>query len=127
MFAVLLLALSYLALADKECSAFGDSCRYLLLLSITGSCFLGYAFIFLAKAGYLGTLRKAKHKCTSPNQNPKELKWCGSIHQKEVELSHPNEMWSWYRAGFKKATIFITFGLALSPVLYKVRKPYFKR
>lgn len=117
MFAVLLLALSYLALADKECSAFGDSCRYLLLVSITGSCFLGYAYIFVAKAGYLGASTKAKHKC---NSNPKELKWCGSIHQTEFELSHPNVTWSWYKAGFKKATIFLTFGLALSPVLYKL-------
>ena len=122
MFAVLLLALSYMALADKECLAFGDSCRYHMLLWITGSCFLGYAFIFVSKAGYFGTSRKTKHKC---NSNPKQLKWCGSIHQNEVELSQPNVMWSWYKAGFKKATIFLTFGLALSPVLYKVTNQCF--
>ena len=119
-FAVLLLALSYVALASKECSAFGNTCRHFLLLSIIGSCFVGYLFIFLNRTGYFRIpVTSKKRKCSSL-KNPKKLTWCGSVHQSEHEPSHSHIIWSWYKAGFKQATIFITFGLALSPVLYKV-------
>ena len=119
-FAVLLLALSYLALAEKECSAFGNTCRHFLLLNIIGSCFIGYLFIFLSNTGSFRALASANKRKISTLKNPKKLNWCGSLHPTESEPSHSLLIWSWYKAGFKQATIFITFGLALSPVLYKV-------
>ena len=119
-FAVLLLALSYLALASKECSAFGNSCRHFLLFSIIGSCFMGYLLIFLSRTGYFTVTTNSKKRKCSSLKNPKKLTWCGSVHQTEQGPSHSHIIWSWYKAGFKQATIFITFGLALSPVLYKV-------
>lgn len=119
-FAVLLLALSYLALAEKECSAFGNTCRHFLLLTIIGSCFIGYLFIFLSNTGSFQALVSANKRKISTLKNPKKLIWCGSVHPTESEPSHSLLIWSWYKAGFKQATIFITFGLALSPVLYKL-------
>ena len=119
-FAVLLLALSYLALASKECSAFGNTCRHFLLLSVIGGCFIGYVFIFLSSTGYFRSTANVNKRKISALKNPKKLTWCGSVHQTDQEPSHSHIIWSWYKAGFKQATIFITFGLALSPVLYKV-------
>ena len=119
-FAVLLLALSYLALAEKECSAFGNTCRHFLLLNIIGSCFIGYVFIFLSNSGYFREIASSNKRKTSTLKNPKKLNWCGSVHPTESDPSHSLLIWSWYKDGFKQATIFVTFGLALSPVLYKV-------
>ena len=119
-FAVLLLALSYLALAEKECFAFGNTCRHFLLIIIIGSCFVGYVFIFLSDNGYFIALATANKRKISSLKNPKKLNWCGSMQHTPNEPSHSLIIWSWYKAGFKQATIFVTFGLALSPVLYKV-------
>ena len=66
----------------------------------------------------LGT--SSNKRKTSTLKNPKKLNWCGSVHSTESEPSHSLLIWSWYKDGFKQATIFVTFGLALSPVLYKV-------
>ena len=97
-----------------------DSCRHVLLSLIITTCILGYIFVFFVKTNYPQTQHGSKY--TSPQQkNAKELKWCGSIHQKHGEnTSQPTFVLSWYKAGFKQATIFVTFGLALSPVLYKL-------
>ena len=114
--------MSYLALAEKECSAFGNTCRHFLLLTIIGSCFIGYLFIFLSNTGSFQALVSANKRKISTLKNPKKLTWCGSVNPTESEPSHSLLIWSWYKAGFKQATIFITFGLALSPVLYKVSK-----
>ena len=110
---MLLLALCYIALADHNCFVFGKSCRYILLMSIIFSCFLGYGFTYLTKNGYLWISRIPNSKPKSRN-NPKKLNWCGSVQQGDVDPSQS------LKSSIKQATIFITFGLALSPVLYKV-------
>ena len=110
---MLLLALCYIALADHNCFVFGKSCRYILLISIIFSCFLGYGFTYLTKNGYLWISRIPNSKPKSRN-NPKKLNWCGSVQQCDMDPSQS------LKSSIKQATIFITFGLALSPVLYKV-------
>ena len=110
---MLLLALCYIALADHNCFVFGKSCRYILLISIIFSCFLGYGFTYLTKNGYLWISRIPNSKPKSRN-NPKKFNWCGSVQQGDVDPSQS------LKSSIKQATIFITFGLALSPVLYKV-------
>ena len=110
---MLLLALCYIALADHNCFVFGKSCRYILLISIIFSCFLGYGFTYLTKNGYLWISRIPNSKPKSRN-NPKKLNWCGSVQQGDVDPSQS------LKSSIKQATIFITFGFALSPVLYKV-------
>ena len=110
---MLLLALCYIALADHNCFVFGKSCRYILLISIIFSCFLGYGFTYLTKNGYLRISRIPNSKPKSRN-NPKKLNWCGSVQQCDMDPSQSLKL------SIKQATIFITFGLALSPVLYKV-------
>ena len=110
---MLLLALCYIALADHNCFVFGKSCRYILLIGIIFSCFLGYGFTYLTKNGYLRISRIPNSKPKSRN-NPKKFNWCGSVQQGDVDPSQS------LKSSIKQATIFITFGLALSPVLYKV-------